>query len=226
MITSLVASSTNATCSSIRFEPVTVRADRVAIVAPGPSFGGVDFSKLSRDVHIIAVKGAIWGLKRADSWITVDANRRTRQQMMAPNQRHSGTRYYAAVPEDFGQPEARLLWHRNPPEPDVHWLRRISGIGLSIDPTTLHTGNSSYAALGLAWHMRASRIALFGVDGTRESYGIGRGRPRGSLEHLPALFSSANVQLAQAGVLARNAGRLPVFDRCSPREAIAWLNDA
>lgn len=226
MDTSLKLSSTNGICTSVRFDPVTVQARSVAIIAPGPSFRMANFASLRAHVHIIAVKGAIHGLRRADSWITVDANRRTRQTMMGMFHRKAGTQYYAAVPEDFGQPDARLLWHRAPPEPDIHWLHRVAGIGLSQDKSVLHTGNSAFAALGLAFHMGASRIALFGVDGTQEQYGIGPGRPRGSLVHLPALFSSAKAQLSQAGVLVKNAGRLPVFDRVSTHEAIAWLNDA
>lgn len=225
MDTNLIASSTCETWSSVRFEPVTVRARTVAIIAPGPSFRLADFTRIKPHVHIIAVKGAIFGLKRADSWITVDANKRTRQTMMAPSFRKEGVRYYAAVPEDFGSPDARLLWHRRPPEPDIHWLRRTLGIGLSTDKQVLHTGNSAFAALGLAFHMGAQKVAIFGVDGTKDPYGIGLGRPRGSLDHLPALFSSAMTQLSQNRVLVKNAGRLPVFDRCSSKEAIAWLND-
>ena len=226
MDTNLIASSISETWSCVQFEPVTVQARSIAIIAPGPSFRLANFVSLKKHVHIIAVKGAIHGLRRADSWITVDANRRTRQTMMDPFCRKAGTRYYAAVPEDFGQPDARLLWHRAPPEPDIHWLRCISGIGLSYDKSVLHTGNSAFAALGLAFHMGASRVALFGVDGTQGQYGIGLGRPRGSLAHLPALFSSAATQLNQAGILVKNAGYLPVFDRVSTHEAIAWLNDA
>lgn len=224
MHTSLTPSSTFGTLSSVRFDPVTVQADTVAIIAPGPSFRVGDFRRLKDHVHIIAVKGAIAGLHRADSWVTVDANRRTRQWMMDPSQRKVGTKYYAAVPDDFGTPDARLLWHRKPPEPDIHWLRRIAGIGLSLDKSVLHTGNSAFGALGLAMHMGAKKVALFGVDGTQERYGIGQGKPRGSLVHLPALFSSATAQLAQAGVLVKNGGRLPVFDRVKCEDAIRWLN--
>ena len=226
MDTNSLPSVTNEILSSVRFDPVSVRADRIAIIASGPSFRDADYSLLSEDVHIIAVKGAIHGLRRADSWITVDANRRTRQTMMAVNHRKAETQYYAAVPEDFGRPDARLLWHRAPPESDIHWLHRVPGIGLSEDKQTIHTGNSAYAALGLAYHMGASRVVLFGVDGTQAPYGIGPGRPRGSLVHLPALFSSATTQLGQAGILVKNAGRIPVFDRVKPQSAIAWLNDA
>ncbi len=226
MDTNLSMSLTCETLSCVQFEPVEVRARSVAIVAPGPSFRGVAFGLLRRHVHIIAVKGAIFGLTRADSWVTVDANRRCRTQMMSLTHRKAGTKYYAAVPEDFGSDNARLLWHRAPPEPDIHWLKRMPGVGLSEDKTELHTGNRAFAALGLAYHMGAERVALFGVDGTQAQYGIGAGRPRGSLVHLPALFSSAINQLSQARVLVKNAGCLPVFDRLNSKDAISWLNDA
>ena len=49
----------------LSFDPVTLRADRVAIIANGPSFRGVNFGLLDPGVHVIAVKGAIDGLTRA-----------------------------------------------------------------------------------------------------------------------------------------------------------------
>lgn len=208
------------------FSPVSERADRVAIIASGPSYRWADFKDLAKYVHVIAVKGAIEGVSWANSWITVDANRQVRFRWMSPRRRKAGCQYYAAVPPDFGLPTARLLWHRNPPEPNIHWLERRPGIGLSEDPKVIHTGNSAFAALGLAYHMGAKKIGLFGIDGTQERYGIGAGRPKGSLIHLAGLMMSAEHQLRQAGVEVRNGGSLDAFDKHEAPEVIRWLNDA
>ncbi len=203
----------------------------MAIVATGPSAYGVDFRKLSPDVHVIAVKGAIHSLQTVDSWITVDANERTREHMM--RQRRFGVDYYAAVPADYGQPNARLLWHRNEPEKDIHYLHRI-GVdrrgtpGLSEDRTAISTGNSAYGALGLAYHMRPRRIGLFGVDCTQAQYGIGGpGHPRGRLDHVPSLFLSAMPQLLSRGIeviLGSPNSKVLCFTRMNPRDVITWLN--
>lgn len=232
---SLSASSIPETSYSLLFEPVTASAEAVAIVATGPSARGVGYHLFAPHVHVIAVKGSIHDLPRADSWFTVDANDRTRKHHM--QKRREGTHYYAAVPPDYGSPNALVPWHRRPAEPDVHFLRRIQGetrkcnvFGLSEDPTSIHTGNSAWGALGLAYHMRPRRIALFGVDGSQSVYGLGgAGRPRGWLGHLPDLFASAMPQLGMRRMEVRN-GSLRSNVTCFPRlhwgETIKWLNDA
>lgn len=213
------------------FDPVTVRADKVAIIATGPSAYGVDFRKLSDDVYIIAVKAAVNALPRADAWITVDANDKVRRQQMT--RLRAGTHYYAAVPEDYGQRNARLVWHRKTPEHGIHWLRRISGgkegvYGLTTDRSSIHSGNSAYGALGLAFHMGAKRIAVFGVDATREPYGLGGyGRPRGELDHLPELFASSLSQLSANGievVFGSLHSRVLCFPRMRAADATTWIN--
>lgn len=213
--------------SPVEFEPVTERVDAVAIIASGPSYREFNWRFLGDHVHVIAVKGAIEGLReRANSWITVDANRKVRTLWMGEITRVKGVRYYAAVPEDYGTAEARMKWHRPPAEKGIHYLKRISGLGLSEDPSIIHTGNSAWAALGLAYHMQASKIALVGVDGTQEAYGIGAGAPRGDLSHLSALFDTASRQIAARGASIRNAGNVAFLPREKPMEVIRWLNGA
>lgn len=213
------------------FDPVTVRADKVAIVATGPSAYGVPYRSIGDDVYIIAVKAAVRSLPRADAWMTVDANLKVRRQQMM--RLREGTKYYAAVPEDYGTSTAKLVWHRKPAECGIHWLRRISGgkegvYGLATDKSNIHSGNSAYGALGLAFHMGARKIAIFGVDATREPYGLGGyGRPRGELDHLPELFASSLPQLSTAGievVLGSLHSRLRCFRRMNAADTIEWIN--
>lgn len=220
---------TSATSSSspIDFQPVVDRADTVCIIGSGPSYRDFDWKKLDPQVHVIAVKGAIEGLhKRANSWITVDANRKVRHLWMGEMCQVKGVKYYAAVPEDYGLPEAKMRWHRPPAEPGIHYLKRIAGLGLSEDEKIIHTGNSAWAALGLAYHMHARRIAIVGIDGTQDRYAVGYGAPRGDLSHLGGLFLTAMTQLNARGVILRNAGALPTIERESAKDVIKWLNDA
>lgn len=220
---------TNATLSSSRveFHPVTDRADAVAIIASGPSYDLFNWRELAPHVHVIAVKGAIEGLRgRANSWFTVDANRKVRSLWMGEISQVAGVKYYAAVPEDYGTEHARMKWHKLPPEGNIHWLRRIAGLGLSEDRSVIHTGNSAWGALGLAYHMQASKIALIGVDGTQERYAVGQGAPRGDLSHLAGLFDTARAQLSRSGTVLRNAGHLKSIKSEHSKEVIKWLNDA
>lgn len=224
---------TTATSSCVRFDPVDVRADTVVIVAMGPSVQEVDLRVIPESAHVIAVKRAIYRIPRADSWITVDANGRTRGTTMLHPPRREVT-YWAAVPPDFGTPGAMRFAHRPPPEPGIRWLRRVDGgptgrPRLAEDPSEIHSGNSAYGALGLAYHMRPRRIVLLGVDLTQQTYGLETGRPRGSLAHVPALFDSAREQLRARGirvVSASHHGRLRCFPIKPWREALEWLESA
>jgi hypothetical protein len=59
------------------------------------------------------------------------------------------------------------LWmvSMNVGEDGVHRVRHGGLHGLSLDPTALaHGGNSGYQAIGLAFHLGASRIVLLGYD--------------------------------------------------------------
>lgn len=220
------------TCAISSWSRISDQADKIAIIASGPSSYGVNFGHLAPDVHIIAIKGAIDGLLRVDKWVTVDANNRVRERWMKTPR--FGVDYIAAVPEDYGHPQARVLWHRDPPERHFRFLHRISGEGrygfpgLSEDASAVHSGNSAYGGLGIAYHMRPRKIAIFGLDATQDQYGIGgAGRPRGLLTHLPQLFASAVPQLLSRGisvVLGSPDSRVRSFERMNPNVAIRWLN--
>jgi hypothetical protein len=208
------------------FDAVTERHDRIAIVASGPSARGF---RAAPGVTVIAVNGAVEWLEPApDYWFTLDPGHRNRSRML---NRRNGTAYTAAVPVGFGTRRARLPVMRLPAPAGVRYLQRMTGTGvlgarpgLSEDPRQIHTGNSAYGALGLAYLMGATRIALFGVDATPERRVEG-GRP-GNLSHVPALFESALLQLQAARVtvvMASRTSRISCFDRMSQKRALAWL---
>jgi hypothetical protein len=209
----------------IQFEGVTQRHDRIAIVASGPSARGFIAPE---GVTVIAVNGAIEWLGQADYWFTLDPCKVNRRRML--NQRPD-VQYFAAVPPTYGTARAPLPIMRQPAPPRVRYLNRVAGTGflgaktpLSEDPFRIHTGNSAWGALGLAYHMRPTRIALFGVDGSRQSRI--EGGKSGPLQHLPSLFLSAVEQMERAGIsvtVGSMSTTLRGFPKMTPRQAAAWL---
>lgn len=215
----------------IEFGRIDWTADKVLIVATGPSSSGFSIKRSQLPgVHILAVKNALFACE-AHSWITVDPNVRARPLMAS--QRHD-VKYMAAVPDDYGRSDARLAIHRDPPESNVLYLKRIIGNGvlksrkcLSENPGAIHTGNSAWGALGAAYLMKAKKIGFIGLDATSHPHGIGKGAPKGSLAHLPDLFASALPQLQSNKVEIMNgslASRVRCFNCCSRQELLHWIS--
>lgn len=203
--------------------------ERILIVGTGPSVEGVDIPT-DLPAHIIAVNGAIEWLPRADSFFSLDPSYYVRSLLQ---KRRDGTVYYVAVPEDYGQPDARVFSHRRPADSGVVYLRRIVGsglrgacYGLSEEEDAIHTGNSLYGALGLAYLMRPKKIAILGLDGTQRNYAFRRDGPRLSFEHLPDLFASALPQMQACGIEIMNGSMkslIRCFPRCKGGGALEWL---
>jgi hypothetical protein len=212
---------------TVEYLPVAHHHESVIIVGNAPSARPLTTLACPEASAVIAVNGAVEWLPRADYWFTLDPDTRNRRRM---REQRPGTYYYAAVPPEFGQRDARLPVWRMPPEPRVHWLRRRIGSGplssrrgLSVDPAAVNTGNSAYGALGLALHMGARRVALFGVQADGDGRITG-GRP-GDLAHLPELFASALPQLHIRGIDVVIAGksRIDGFPRMGVEEALRWV---
>lgn len=222
------------------FAPVTwgrvsAKADRVVIVASGPSLRGFNLAVL-RDlqqdagVYVIAVNGASTAVPFADAWFTLDPHHL--KDRLTPI---AGGLWYAAIPDDFGTVYARIADHRAPPPKQVTYLHRLVGngpllskMGLSEDPACIYTGNSAYGALGVAYHMRPKRVLMLGVDGTR-GYFYNTNGISGDLAHLPPLFESATWQLQDRGITVINGSPNSIvtcFPRMTPDEGIReLLND-
>lgn len=205
------------TDSGVKFTSVTEKARKVAIIGTGESLYGFDF-RFKDDVTVITVNGAIELVPRVDFWFTLDLSARNRRIL---RNRRPDVTYYAAVPEDYGTPDARIQSMRAPPEEGVKYLHRISGDGhdnfktkggIPEDKSVIHTGNSGWGAFQLALHMGATRIALFGFDGVG-LYVYG-GRPR-HLHMMPALFASALPYLQKHKIAVING---------SPKSTIQCLN--
>lgn len=190
---------------------------RAVVVASGPSAQG--FTPPD-GVVVIAVNGAIEWLPRADYWFTLDPSPINMERMNHPR---AGVTYCAALNEPAP------LWVRRfkrvagrGQEPRLGtpewWLWRWSAVKtLSTTPGKIHTGNSAWGALGLAYHLGAERVALVGVDASGEDR-IEGGKCR-NLSHLPMLFESAMPQIKMV-----NCGHMnSMVPKMTIDEGMQWL---
>ncbi|MAY26188.1 MAG: norphogenetic protein [Polycyclovorans sp.] len=190
------------------------------IVANGQSARLVDFDRIK--APIIAVNGAIDWLPRADLWFPLDMSEENRQRF---DRQRPAVKYIAC-----GEPgHVRRVSHRGAEPADKSspewWRWRWSAnLGLSEDPGAIHTGNSAYGALGLAYHMRPKRIVLCGVDADDQPRIDGK--MTRSLAHLSMLFESALPQLRGAGIEVVNASpwsRVTCFPKIDPAKVPEWI---
>lgn len=168
---------------------------RAIIVASGPS--ARNFTP-PPGITIIAVNGAIEWLPRADHFFTLDPSA---DNIARLRNRRDGVTYHAA---GLKSPIAGVItYHRlaqRGQEPQAKgspewWLWRWSAVcGLSEDKTVIHSGNSAYGALGLAYHLGFKEVALIGVDATHQPRI--EGGMSNNFSHLPLLFASARPQIA------------------------------
>lgn len=167
------------------------------IVASGPSARGF---QPPPDLPVIAVNGAASWLRRADHWFSLDASAANQEWLRMAL--HRGIDCHVAGWKWRLCRDARRArrWERidslgtyRAPVPQGSpewWLWRLGAVrGICKKPGAIHTGNSAWGALGLAWHLGFRDVALIGVDATSDDRLEG-GTP-GNLSHLPLLFASA-----------------------------------
>lgn len=191
---------------------MTAAGDRLIIVADGPSAAGF---VPPAGVPVMAVKGAILWLARADYWFSLDPNARTFAML---TDRRPGVRYAAAVPPGVPLPEGVERLERVAADPErtampprnrgpEWWAWRLGAVTpLSEEPGRIHTGNSAYGALGWAYLLGYRRVLLVGVDGTAQARVSDGARPR-QLVHTPYLFEQAQRQVDLSSV--SRLGRVP-----------------
>lgn len=196
-------------------EPVPHRHESVIVIAAGPSGAGP--WPVHPGIPVIAVNGAIDGLPWApDYWITLDPSPVNQRRFQ---NRREGTYYYVAVDPDHG-PQAGSRDHRADFS-GCHKLLRWTGCGQPDDRRVIHTGNSGRAAIQLALHMEATRIAVFGVDATQAPYWCAEGKP-GNLNGLPGLVDElagyADIRFADVG-----GSRISGFPKLPPADLLRWV---
>lgn len=218
------------------FDTVTQRAKRILIIASGKSAADMDMDLVRQaklaGVYVLAVNRSWDWCKPINGWFTLDPDDLVMKYITAEP---CGVQRFVAVPEDYGKPDARVSYHRNVERsPNVSYLRRFSGRGplrsaydLAENPSNIHTGNSAWGALGLAYHMKPERIALIGVDANRNTgYAHANGKPRTNLRHLPDLFRSAVDRLSSEGIEVCNGSpdsRVLCFVRRDPNRTVKWI---
>ncbi|CAI3796020.1 hypothetical protein [Rheinheimera sp. MM224] len=192
------------------------------IVASGPSASGF---VAPAHIPVIAVNGAIEWLNRADYAFTLDPSKVNTARMLPHNQR-PGVNYVAAVPVGYPLPANVTRYNRvakRGAEPtdkkSVEWvLWRYSCVkGINTTPGHINTGNSSWGALGLAYHLGFTDVALIGVDGSTDLKVDGGNSYE--LRHLNPLFASA---LPQINVVS--CGKLNSIPQMSFDQWLAKIN--
>src|SRR5690554_412584 len=139
---------------------------RVVIVASGQSAKGF---VPPDNVTVIAVNGAIDWISRADYWFSLDPSPVNMSRALNPK---PNVKYHMAVDSNRSLPGHVVRWVRyseRGDEPERNtidwWLWRWSAVKtLCESRPIIHTGNSAWGALGLAYHLGAKKVALVGVD--------------------------------------------------------------
>lgn len=208
------------------------------IVGSGPSVARVkdyDYSSLSENVIVLAVNTSIMFLNHADMWFSVDSS--------SLNIRCSKLAQDAGIPvvwcvsdNSMVRPSVGVTifkkkynpkkLNRTPLCPEDWLVRWGCVLGFSDQTNVLHTGNSVYTAMNLAYLDNPRKIALLGVDGSKNR-SIGGNHAPGNLTHLPLLFESAIEQLARKDIQVLNGSpdsSVTCFERASPEAAIEWIN--
>jgi hypothetical protein len=207
------------------------KVDTVIIVCTGPSLKNFNFESLRDKGYIIAVNDAGKYVPFADAWFTLDPWGCGIGGKQYPENFRGDL--FAAVPEDYGTTYARSLDHKIQANPKINFLHRIpfhsvsqSDIktydyltwGFNDDRGSIHTGNSGFGAMNMAYHMRPKRIVLLGLDAS-SGYFFNENKPTRTLNHLPLIFRSTLPQLKEANIEVLNGSQLSKID-CFPRYAL------
>lgn len=217
----------------VKWGKVNTTAEKIIIVASGTSLANFDFNILKNKGFIICVNDSYKSVPFANAWFTLDPWGLNGKQN--PPESWPG-KCYAAVPEDFGQINARINDHKVIPPIHITYLHRIifntcSSIsptdyetwGLNEDPSCINTLNSGYGALNLAYHMRPKKILLLGID-AGVGYFYDKNKNTRSLNHLPAIFSSALPQLKEKNIEVingSNISKITCFQKYDPITAVS-----
>jgi len=208
----------------------------IIIAASGPSYKDLDKNLLyqNEDTVIIAVNGAYEYLNyKADIFFTLDPSPANLKRLSV----RSETLMYCAIDKkcrvllpDHVIPLTRISTQPKeilPKGTSKYWFHRWGCVkGLAEKASEIHTGNSAYGALGLAYHLRSKKILLLGVDGTTQPRLTGEGPSKYSLVHLPYLFSTAVKQLESADIEVVNGSPTSIIDcftRTTPERGIEWI---
>lgn len=223
--------------------------DKVVIVGTGPSLKTIDKSTIKDILYpfiqcdsnkVIAVNGALDYLNKSciTDFFTLDPSKSNLIRMRdCPNyiDIHFAKDYakrvtmpsYIKTYERISSQCSPMYLNRIEGSGPEYWLRRLRcKTGLAEDPKKIHTGNSLYGALGLAYHWRPKKILILGLDANKEPRVSGEGPCLTSLEHLPLLFSTSLTQLNANNIQVVNASpnsSVGCFRRESVSKGLSWI---
>lgn len=216
-----------------------IETGMVIIVGSGPSVRKCDFNRVPDDCQVVAINSMAEALPRADHFFTMDTTEIARPRH---SRRIIDGVCWAAVPDRFKLPpwfirlKRLALCGRDGEHPTPEPTRRNSPEWWfwrwSATPTLcetqgeIHTGNSVWGALQLAYQSKATAAILCGLDGTMDDRITG-GRPN-NLNHLPMLFRSAMPQIQERGMTVVNANphsRVDCFPRMKFDEALEYVKE-
>ena len=187
----------------------------IAIVGDGPSATPLRHLVIPQNVYVIGVNYASVWLPRCDAYMTCFPDHR--QRFLMNNQRQ-GIRYFAAVPPSYGSAFSKGDLY-GPRERNVTFFTRSEHVyGMNPDPEKINGSNSVWAAMGLAYHMSAQKIGLFGLDGT-DKVRVSGGKP--SFPDLEDIFSSYDG--AAEVVNGSINSEVKCFPRMTTTAALEWL---
>jgi hypothetical protein len=168
---------------------------------------------------VIAVNNTINWLSRCDYWFTLDPENYNLD--VINGQKNPAVKYVVAFDRPFDG-VINLKRIRNTTLDGVHGKRgTLNGHKtLSEDRGAIHTGNSGYGALGLAYHLGFEKCVIVGLDADRSTCD---GHDHGDLSHLPILFDSTIPQVGDRVVLASPNSLIESFKKMTREDAIAWL---
>lgn len=199
------------------------KTKNVVIIGSGRSLSKFKFDSLrDQDCFIITVNGSGNSVPFADAWFTLDPWGLQGPQLP----RKFEGQLYAAIPEHYGTVYAQGKNHRPEPTADIKYLQRIPYEGgLCEDPWAIHTGNSGFGALGLAYHMRPEKVLLLGIDADVGYYYTPHKRNR-KLDHLPRIFEESIPQLEERNIKVINGSphsAVNCFTKYSPEYGLELL---
>lgn len=199
---------------------LTEKHNKIIIVCSGASAKGF---MPPDNVTVIAVNNTISWLSRADYFFTLDPGGYNRAAIA--NQRE-GVEYCVAFPDHF--PNCTMFeriadYSDNGVQFDGR-DRVVTGAKKTLSEVQgmIHTGNSAYGALGMAYLKGFDKLVFIGLDGGGP-YCDGTPHYREVFPHLNELFASTIQQVGGRVVNASINSSVDCFPRMTHKEALAWL---
>lgn len=198
-------------------EPPLIDGDSLIVIASGPSGAGP--WPTHPGVPVIAVNGAVEGLPwPPDYWFTLDPSPDNMGRLASLSEK---TQPIIAADPDLGPEAHNPKYRQDFGRATMLCLKRESED--TGDRKVLVYGNSGRAAIHLAMHMGAKRIAVFGVDGTTDPYWFDKTKRPGTLKTLGrgcGLLKKDGVKLVFADT---GVSTVQNQVKAAPDKVLAWI---